>query len=51
MSETSECVLCDWPKEFQGQDLCILHSYDFWNFWEPLANFSIDPPSTQEVQE
>lgn len=39
-NQTERCALCDWPQEWDTKsELCILHSYDFMKFWEPLASF------------
>lgn len=38
-NEAETCIFCDWPQEWDTGELCILHSYEFWDKWRPLAEF------------
>lgn len=44
-----QCLFCDWPQEWEDGDLCILHSFEFWSFWRPLAEFGPIPTEDSHV--
>lgn len=48
---SATCIHCDWPPEWESQDLCIRHSYAYWKFWGPLAAFSYPTDTDTQADE